>query len=690
MRMVRWGVFLIVAFACGARADEAALRAAQIALSQGRLAKARLAFEALNDADDSQTRAAALIGSGAAATLLGELDVAARFLSRGHDAARAIEDDALVAAAENQRGLLALALGDPSEALARFEASTGLHADPEHRARAAINMARAARAIGDRDRARAALDRAAEALKPTFDPRLGVALGEGFAELGADAQAYDALAEAAAEAARRADAAAEAIALAALAALYEAVDRLDDAFALANGAVSAAARSADPAAAWRAHALLGRLHLRRNDGAGAEKAFAAAADDLDAVRASGRTVPRASTEAVFLGMADAHLRQAFQDTPEDKDRAQHLRSARAAAERLKSVELQEYFQDACAAETALAVADPDAPAPNAATLYPILLPDRAVIIVASEGRIDAAESVAPLARIALEARNLRTRLQRFGDPRYLAQARRLHAILIDPVADILEGWDVDTLVIAPDGPLRTIPFAALHDGDTHLIQRYAMSVTPSLDVLPAPARRSRRPAAVMGAVSDGVQGYAPLPGVTEEVRAVGALIESSVLLNEGFDPGPIRRALTSNTPDFVHIASHGEFGGSYGDSYLLTYTDRLTLNQLDRLIRDTRGPEAPIDLLALSACSTADGDDRAALGLAGVALKAGARSAIASLWEVSDAAATRLIERFYAEYFVQGVSKAEALRRAQLDLLSQQATAHPAYWSPFLLVGATD
>jgi CHAT domain-containing protein len=90
----------------------------------------------------------------------------------------------------------------------------------------------------------------------------------------------------------------------------------------------------------------------------------------------------------------------------------------------------------------------------------------------------------------------------------------------------------------------------------------------------------------------------------------------------------------------------------------------------------------------LSACQTAAGDERAALGLAGVAVQAGARSAVASLWFISDAATAALVEAFYEGVFQRGLGKAEALRQAQLSLLRQKAFAAPSYWAPYLLVGA--
>jgi len=97
--------------------------------------------------------------------------------------------------------------------------------------------------------------------------------------------------------------------------------------------------------------------------------------------------------------------------------------------------------------------------------------------------------------------------------------------------------------------------------------------------------------------------------------------------------------------------------------------------------------ERPLELLTLSACETAEGDDRAALGLSGIAVKAGARSALGTLWQAHDEAAQLLVAAFYEALLEPGVSRAAALQRAQNQIRSQTRFRHPAYWSAFILIG---
>ena len=138
----------------------------------------------------------------------------------------------------------------------------------------------------------------------------------------------------------------------------------------------------------------------------------------------------------------------------------------------------------------------------------------------------------------------------------------------------------------------------------------------------------------------------------------------------------------------VHIASHGHFDDDVRKSFVLTFDKHLTLDDLEAYIRPGQLRDHPLDLLTLSACQTAAGDDRAALGLAGVAVKAGARSAFATLWSVNDAASTQLVGDFYRELTTHPQwSKAQALQAAQKKLLVQYRYAHPCYWAPYLIIG---
>ena len=242
-------------------------------------------------------------------------------------------------------------------------------------------------------------------------------------------------------------------------------------------------------------------------------------------------------------------------------------------------------------------------------------------------------------------------------------------------------------MIVPDGPLRTIPLAALHDGRDFLIRRYAMATTPGLTLTDLrPASRQPMPPLLAG-LTEAVQGFPPLTYVGEELAAIHAIYGGRMLKNEAFRLAQLQQTLRETPYPIVHIASHGQFASDVDHTFLLTFDDKLTLNRLERLMALSQYRDQPVELLTLSACQTAAGDDRAALGLAGVAVKAGARSVLATLWFINDQASAVLITAFYRHLQQPDRSKAAALQQAQIELLADRRYQHPGYWAPFLLIG---
>ena len=161
---------------------------------------------------------------------------------------------------------------------------------------------------------------------------------------------------------------------------------------------------------------------------------------------------------------------------------------------------------------------------------------------------------------------------------------------------------------------------------------------------------------------------------------------NKLLLNKGFSSASLEKELQNKEFSIVHIASHGNFGSDVNNTFLLTYDDKLTMDKLSQYIGLFRFRSEPLELLTLSACETAAGDERAALGLAGVTIRAGARSALATLWHVNDQASSSLVGEFYKQLTSPSVSRAMALKNAQLKLMSDRSYEHPAFWAPFLLI----
>jgi CHAT domain-containing protein len=285
-------------------------------------------------------------------------------------------------------------------------------------------------------------------------------------------------------------------------------------------------------------------------------------------------------------------------------------------------------------------------------------------------------------------RQFRRELEKRTTREYLPHAQRLYTWLISPLEADLAEARIDTLVFVPDGPLRTIPMAALHDGKQFLIAKYAIAITPGLDLTdPRSIRRERAKVLAVG-VTEAVQGFPALPNVAAELDALRTLFNSTTLVDREFVASNLEKELRKEQFTILHVASHGQFAGNPSETFLLTFDDKLTMDRLDQYIGLFKYRDNPLELLTLSACETAEGDDRAALGLAGVAVRAGARSAVATLWQVHDAVAAELVMQFYRELQDQSVSRAVALQRAQLKILSNPRYEHPGYWSAFLMINS--
>ncbi|NJM99603.1 MAG: CHAT domain-containing protein [Phormidesmis sp. RL_2_1] len=283
-----------------------------------------------------------------------------------------------------------------------------------------------------------------------------------------------------------------------------------------------------------------------------------------------------------------------------------------------------------------------------------------------------------------------------------APSQQLYDWLIKPFeADLA---DVKTLVFVNDGLLRSVPMAALYDGQQYLIEKFAIATTPSLTLTdPKKISRPTTLSALLMGVSERpeVEGrpFNGLPAVADELVSVAAkLPDSKVLLNEAFSVSALKAALAEKDYRILHMATHGTFGFDPTDNYLVAgakseagdFNETLTISDLDALIREVSGPtREPIELLTLTACETAIGDNRSTLGLAGVAIRAGVRSAIATLWSVSDSSSADLISQFYDNLQSPDMTKAEALRQAQISMIRSDdfVEQHPYRWAPFTLIG---
>jgi CHAT domain-containing protein len=404
---------------------------------------------------------------------------------------------------------------------------------------------------------------------------------------------------------------------------------------------------------------------------------------------NARSSFREAAGGLYLELADLLLRKA--DRSGSAVAAQALlREARDTAEQLKSAELEDYFQDDCVNRLRSKQKQVQGLDSSALVVYVIPLPDRTEILVGSpDGQLVRRKSEVGEVRLRETVRQFRLNLEDRTTNEFLEQSRNLYDWLVRPWEEEIQRHGCRTLVFVPDGALRTVPMAALHDGVRFLVEKVAVAVTPGLELMESRPSLKGGAKVMLGGLSESVQGFAPLAHVPGEIANLQKLYPGSrSLTDKTFSKAAISTAILTGEFSVVHIASHGVFNQDIRKSFVLTHDARLTLDDLERCIRPAQLRDQPLEMLALSACQTAVGDDRAALGLAGVAVKAGARSAFASLWFVNDEAASKLVGAFYAKLAGgDGAGRAAALQDAQKSLLAQERYKHPCYWAPFLILG---
>ena len=387
---------------------------------------------------------------------------------------------------------------------------------------------------------------------------------------------------------------------------------------------------------------------------------------------------------VYRDLADVLLQSV--DRVEPQHRAVLLQQARATMNAFRAAELRNYFVDPCIADQDRDSVALDQVSPDAAIIYPMIMPDRLEILLSFGGELHRFKVAVDSRQLISQLRRFRIALQQPNSKRHRGYGKALYQLLVAPYESLLQQRDIKTLVYVMDGPLRTIPMAALNNGDDYLIDHYALATSVGLDLVQPRPLDPRQVQMLMAGISEPLDGFPALPYVPEEFDSLQQMFGGDVLLNQRFRLEPFRRALGEEQPNLVHLASHAKFSGKADSSFLLAYDGRITLNRMADYIGQRSDRNTPLELLVLSACETAAGDDRAALGLAGVGVKAGARSALGSLWSIPDTATYQLMTRFYEQLRQTGVSRAQALQRAQQALRDDPQFAHPFNWSAFLMI----
>ncbi|HAX76455.1 MAG TPA: hypothetical protein DCY88_11595 [Cyanobacteria bacterium UBA11372] len=478
---------------------------------------------------------------------------------------------------------------------------------------------------------------------------------------------------------------AESYALIELGKLYELSQQSNEAENLTQQALLIAQKIRADDIVARTQAQLGEIFKQRGDlqraiasYTEAVKTFQSLRSDLVAVNSDVQFSFRDSVEPVYRELVGLLLQ--FNPSQEN------IQQARQLLEALQLAELENFFREACLRAKPQQIDQID---PTAAVLYPIILKDRLEVIVSLPGQpLRRYTSELPQSEVEKAIDQWLESLNPFFSSRdRLRVSQKIYDWLIRPIEAELNPSTVKTLVFILDGALRNLPMAALHNGQYYLVEKYNIAVTPGLQLLEARSLAQAQLKVLTAGLTEARQGFAALPGVKLEVEQIASELPARTFLDREFTEKNLQKQIQATSFPIIHLATHGQFSSNPEQTFILTWDEKIKVKEFEDLLRfREQGSANPIELLVLSACQTAAGDKRAALGLAGVAVRSGARSTLATLWSVKDQSTAQLMSEFYQE-LSKGVRKAEALRTAQLNLLKQPKYEHPFYWAPFVLVG---
>ncbi|MBD2018995.1 CHAT domain-containing protein [Leptolyngbya sp. FACHB-36] len=516
------------------------------------------------------------------------------------------------------------------------------------------------------------------------------------------------LAEAVQQARDLTDQRAESYALGYLGQVYEQTGQWTEGLKLTAEALVLAQSHNAPDIAYRWQWQMGRLYKAQGGtkatvtaDANYQRAIAAYNAAFTTLQSIRRELAAGNPEAQF-SFRERTAEPLYRDYAElllqpDVPSQENLKRARQVIESLQIAELENFLQEPCVASSPESI-DRIINQSNSTTaaIYPIVLNDRLEVILKlpQQPELVRYRTVVDSATVNQTVRQLQLDLQEeYTFETLKTNAKTVYRWLIEPASTQLKAANVKTLVFVLDGALRNLPMAALYDGQHYLVEDYGITVALNLELQnPRPLPKALR---VLGAsLTDPPLAYAKLFSKLENVNAeldaiAKAGIAVTTIRDRNFTTQTFNQEINEYPFQIVHLATHGQFSSDPQKTFLLTATGSINVDDLEILFR-TRGLNRTdvIELLVLSACETASGDNRAALGIAGTTVRAGARSAIASIWSLDDESSGLLMQQFYQQLGQGEITRADALRQAQRSLLHSEQYAHPRYWAPFILVGS--
>jgi filamentous hemagglutinin family protein len=353
---------------------------------------------------------------------------------------------------------------------------------------------------------------------------------------------------------------------------------------------------------------------------------------------------------------------------------------------MKSAQMHNYFKDECLYTTEendefqLNIRSKEV------VLYPVLLKNHLELLLIYNDQLKRVKVDVDRELVSKTILDLRRHIENWEET-YINEAKKLYQWIIRPIENDLTKNGVHTLIISPDGPLCLIPFSVLYDENQYLIEKFAIATIPSISLMDFQNKTINDNQILLSGLSESRHGDDPLPGVKRELTEIHKIIGGELLIDQSFTKANLTELFYSNSYSVIHFATHGYFGHSSKDTFLTTYDGQLTMNDLETLVGRIMYRGDTVDLMTLSACQTALGDAQAAFGIAGITLKAGVKSTVASLWSVDDKAACYVFTEFYRLIKQTKHTKAIIMQNICKTMIENNKFDHPVFWAPFLMIG---
>lgn len=427
--------------------------------------------------------------------------------------------------------------------------------------------------------------------------------------------------------------------------------------------------------------LMGELHLKMGE---KKKALENYRDTIFAIDALNKTVSSLNNDRLIKFNLEIQpiYRDALDIILEQPDTsANELAEALVISDKFRLSQLTTYFGEDCFEVSDSKISTKK----GVATINSIVLDDKVFFILRlPNGKISKSSRIIDKSELTESAQQWRDELKTGFSWEFRDRSQYFYNLIVKPFESELESANsnIKALVFVHDGVLRNIPMAALLDGNDYLIEKWPISSSLGLKISSQSNQATKANVLLFGLSDPAQLKWRSLSGVEQEIEQIQDLVDSTDFLNKDFTLTKLTEELQEKSYSVLHLATHGYFGGSVENSFILAYDQEIPIPKLERVLQSSK--TVP-NLLILSACETAVGSELSVLGLAGSAAKSGVESTLGTLWQAGDTDQLEVIHDFYSGIQDNLLNKEKALQQAQIKQIRK--LAHPHKWATLNLIG---